>query len=142
MRTRTAFAVLKGIGSSEAAFSLIGGEVERAAASLVHRLLHSRRLTVAALRAAYEALGSDTFEALIDNLSDKEIHALARKLDGHWPELSTAASPAQRVHVLALATGRSTPSPRTKRRNRPKIPSGLPGAATWPGTAPARDLRG
>ncbi|MGB8984559.1 MAG: hypothetical protein WCC12_22015 [Anaerolineales bacterium] len=109
MMTRTAFALLKSIGASETAFLVVGAEVEKAALAIMQKRLKAKDLTVDGLRDVCRAIGADTFAAVIDNLADKDVSSLIKKLDKLWPELKSASLPAQREHVLALAAGRVEP---------------------------------
>ena len=93
MMSRTAFALLKSIGASETAFSLVGAEVEKAALTIMQKLLKAKNLTIAGLRDICTAVGADTFAAVIDNLADKDVTTLVKKYDKLWPELKSAPLP-------------------------------------------------
>jgi hypothetical protein len=144
MKTRTAFALLKSIGASETAFGIVGAEVEKAALTIMQKLFKAKDLTGAGLRDAYKSVGTETFAAVIDNLADKDISSLVKKLDKFWPELKTASMPAQREHALALASGRANPSMKVASRGKSgggkaKKPEAK---ASWSESMSARPPRG
>ena len=81
MMTQIAFALLKSIGASEPTFGPVGAEVEKAALTIMQKLLKSKVLSVAGLRDTCSAVGADAFAAVIDNLADKDVTALIKKFD-------------------------------------------------------------
>ena len=144
MMTRTAFALLKSIGASETAFGAVETEVEKAALAIMQKLLKTRDLTVTRLRDACKAVGAETFATVIDNLADKDVSSLVKKLDKLWPELKSASLPVQREHILALAVGRADPTvkavaaPKTGKSSKKKADP----VAAWSASMSARPPRG
>jgi hypothetical protein len=142
MRTETAFALLNRIGASETAFAAVGAEVEKAATSIMQKLLKSKNLTISGLRDTCTAVGTDIFAAVIDNLADKDVTALIKTFDKLWPELKPASSPAQREHFMALAVGRIEPTAKAAPLPKSDKTNKVERKAAWSESMSARPPRG
>jgi len=142
MMTRTAFDLLKCIGASETAFRTVGADVEKAAMTIMQKLLKAKELSIEGLRDACSAVGADTFVAVIDNLADKDVTALIKKFDKLWPELKSATLPTQREHVMALAVRRVEPTVKAAPVPKPSKPNKGERKAAWSESMSARPPRG
>jgi hypothetical protein len=110
MITLNTFDLLKSIGSSGTVFGNVEAEFEKAALTIMKKLLKARDLTVVRLRDVCRAIGAEPLGVVIDHLADKEVAALVKKLDKLWPDAKTSAVADQREHVLALASGGIEPA--------------------------------
>jgi hypothetical protein len=145
MTTLDGFQLLKSIGTSKKAFAVVEDAIENAALSIMKKVLKARGLTVPQLREICRAVGSDAFAQVIDNLADKEVSALAKKLDKLWPKLETVSMHQKREHILSLAQGkiepsvRTPPPPRAPQRRRAKTADEP--SAQWSSSMSARPPR-
>jgi hypothetical protein len=129
--------ILRTIGSNASAFSNAAVEIQKAALSIVAAQLKAKSLDCAGLSGLGQILGLSTFELVLDNLPDKTVAVLAKKLDPHHPDGKTASPSWNRKHLCALAAGETRPSPKPSRTAAPKKPSGARKAAgtAKPGSA-------
>ena len=144
MITINAFDLLKSIGTSQKAFGIVEADVEKAALAIMQKLMKAKNLTVLQLREVCRAIGSESLGIVIDNLADKDVSGLIKKLDKLWPEIKTAQVDQQRERVLSLATGRIEPAakapvaPRATRPAAPKAKKADEPAAQWSKSMSAR----
>jgi hypothetical protein len=121
-------AILCAIAEAPQAFPAIRQEVNKVAQALVTKQLKAAGLTVAALRAVREALGSQPLALVVDGLKDAEVKTLVTRLDKHHPDLKTGKPADQRRHLLALASGtdpvpKPAKAPAAPRAARAKAPA-------------------
>ncbi len=104
------FAVLGAIAARRETFASLGVEASEAARGLVVKRLKDKSLTLPQLVEVAAALGCETFDLILDNLSDAEVKALLGKIDKHGPEAKGDSAPAKRRHVSRLAKVEVSPS--------------------------------
>lgn len=140
MITLNAFDLLKNIGSSRNSFAVIEGDVEKAALTLMQKLLKAKALTVQNLRDVTTAIGAETLAVVVDNFADKDVAGIVKKVDKSWPEAKTADGTAQREHLLALAVGRAEPTTKAAKGGAGKDKKAATGG--WTQSMSARPTRG
>jgi hypothetical protein len=106
------FALLKRIAGASETFADVEADLEKAAIASVKKLLKPKDLTLDRLRALNRAIGVDSLGFILghDSVKDKDITALVKKLDQHWPTLKSARIHDQRDRLLELATGVAHPT--------------------------------
>jgi hypothetical protein len=122
------FALLRSIAGAPETFAAVEDDLERAAVASIKKLLKAKGLTIDYLRSLSQVLGPDSLGFILghDSVKDKEITALVKKLDKHWPPLASARVEIQRDHLIDLATGAARPTdpPPPPARNRvPRSPA-------------------
>ena len=144
MITLNAFDLLKSIGSSRSSFVVIEGDIEKAALGLMQKLLKAKSLTVAQLHDVSRAIGAATLGVVLDNLAEKDVSGIVKKIDKDWPESKTASAAGQRERVLALATGRAEPAVKPPKAAKSGTTKGKKAAAPggWSESMSARPPRG
>jgi hypothetical protein len=145
MITLDGFDLLKSIGTSKKAFTVVQDDIEKAALSIMKKLLKAKGLSVPQLREVCRAVRPEALALVIDNLADKEVSSLATKIDKLWPNIKTAPIHQKREHILSIAEGRTEPTakapappktPKGKRAKRASEPS-----AKWSSSMSARPPR-
>lgn len=111
------FAALRMIADHADAFSEVNTEAAKAARELVVKQLKSKSLTVEGARAVRDALGSDTFDLIVDGLTNANLKSIVTKLDKHHPEIKGANAQWRRQHLRTLLDGIAEP---TGKPTRPK----------------------
>lgn len=111
--------ILSAIGSNPSAFPDARAEIEKAALAIVSAQLKTKSLDCAKLSAVGQVLGLETLELVLENLPDKSVGSLAKKLDPHHPEIKSASAIWQRKHLCALAAG-AKPADKPARKAPPK----------------------
>jgi hypothetical protein len=126
------FAVFRCIGSHQATFEGIAGDVNKASRTLISKLITSKNTGLKALRDIRSALGSEVFCLIADGLSNAHIKTMVARLDKNNVEMKIAGAPLQRQHFFGLTDGSQEPmekpAPRPKQervkksRAAPKAP--------------------
>ena len=111
------FAALRGIGARPDAFpDLPPDEVARTAAKFVLRQMKASTSRLGSFRKINEAIGRESLEAIIGNISERELDALLRGLDKNFSAKTNLSS--KRAHLVALAGGTAEPAPDYKAAKR------------------------
>jgi len=124
------FRVLGSIAAHPTAFRDIAKDINAAARTLVVKQIRSKGTSLGRLQEIHAALGSDVFNLAVDGLTDAQIKSLVGKLDKHHPELASFMAEWGRRHLLALANGSASATPK------PKLPPKERPAKKKPATAP------
>lgn len=131
------FAVLGAIAQSPQRFALIEADIDKAARSLLVKLLKAKGLALQPLRDVHDAVGAATFSLVLDGMSDAEMRSLVAKVDKHCPELKAMSAATLRRRTIELATGADAAqkSVRAAAPKRSPPPKGSPRVASV--TSPA-----
>jgi hypothetical protein len=108
------FAVFRSIGSHPGAFSSIGKEVGKLASSLIVKQMRAKTSDLNSLRDICTALGVETFNLILDGLTDDQIRSLVTRIDKHHPEVRVAAPEWRLQRIRALVHGAAEPFAKTK----------------------------
>lgn len=104
------YAVLGAIARNPESFPAIRNDVSKVARTLVVKQLKEKAIQVAALRAILQAVGLDSFNLILDLMSDPDIKSLVGKVDKQNAEVKSGTPQSQRRHVSELACGQVDPS--------------------------------
>jgi hypothetical protein len=107
------FTALGSIGAHPGAFPDIAAEARKVARSLIVKQL-KKTAKLDSTRGIRKALGNDTFDLIIDSMTDAEVKTLLGKLDKYHPSFKTSGSGWRRQQLLALADGSAEPAERPK----------------------------
>lgn len=102
------FQVFRSIGEHPDLFQALRPDVNKAASTLLKKLLKAKSVGIKDFRAVRQVTG-DSFDLALDDLSAKELMAIANKLDKHHPQLSTASIQWLGDHLRDLGTSRAEP---------------------------------
>lgn len=120
------YAVLGAIAHKPELFPAVKGEVSKVARTLVVKQLKDKGTSIAALRSVGTAIGSDSFDLIVDLMTDAEVKALLGKVDKLNAEAKSYAPPIQRKHVSDLAHGRAEPTTKAIKATKLKEPKAKP----------------
>jgi hypothetical protein len=141
------FKLLKNIGQHESLFQSIEKEVSEAAFALAKKHLKSKTLDLASLRATRSALTDDALLLIFDDLNEKELRAIVKKIDKYCPALTETDDAILRSNLFNLASSQQDPHPKSATLKRPKksasdkaTPS-TKSSAKWPESMEARPSR-
>ncbi len=132
-----AFHVLDRIASQSALASLRAEAAKQAGKftgtlrKLLAKEIKAHSGDLLALRSIRVALGSETFDLVVEGMKDSEIKTLIGKLDKHHPAQKAASAIWRRGHFRALAGGAIEPAPVPPKKQ--KAAPARPGAGRKPG---------
>ena len=113
------FAALRSIGTHVGAFPDVAAEAKKAARTLIVKQL-KKSAGLNSAREIRKALGDDTFDLVVDGMTDGEVKTLLGKLDKYHPNFKTSAPGWRRQQLLALADGSADPTEKPKARTKVK----------------------
>jgi hypothetical protein len=103
------FAVFRSIGAHPRAFASIATEVAKVARGLVVKQINAKTSDLKSVRNICAAIGRDSFDLILDGLTDGQVKSLVAKVDKHHPE-TKGGSPEWRLQrIRALAHGIAEP---------------------------------
>jgi hypothetical protein len=80
------FAVFRSIGAHPRAFASIATEVAKVARGLVVKQINAKTSDLKSVRNICAAIGRDSFDLILDGLTDGQVKSLVAKVDKHHPE--------------------------------------------------------
>ena len=117
--TFNGYLLLQAISQNEALFAGIEKDISKASVSLAKKFLKVKALDADKLRAFRSAVTDEVLLLLLDDLADKEVQALTKKIDKHYPNLGDADARALRIHLHQIASSQQNPSPKPPAGKRP-----------------------
>lgn len=130
------YAVLGAIAQKPDVFPAIKGEVSKVARMLVVKQLKERTMSLAGLRNVGETVGFESFDLILDLMTDPEVKSLLGKVDKLNVEAKAAAPQSQRKHVSDLAHKRAEPAAKQSKPAKPKEPKATKPKEQKPKPAP------
>jgi hypothetical protein len=115
------FSILLNIGSHPDSFPNVAMEAKKAARTLVLKQLKAKSAGLKSARDVCQVTGHETFDLLVDGMTDPEVKSILGKLDKHHPEFKTSNASWRRQQLRALARGsaeptaKPVPKPKSKR---------------------------
>jgi hypothetical protein len=122
--TFNGFLLLQAISQNEALFGGIEKDISTASVSLAKKFLKVKALDADNFRAFRSAVTDEVLLLLLDDLADKEVQALTKKIDKYYPNLADADARTLRVHLYQIASSQQNPSPKPAAGNRPSKSAG------------------
>jgi hypothetical protein len=101
---------LRRIGKHPAVFAAARIDADKAARSIVTKVLKAKTTDLTALRALREALHDEPFALIVEGLKDADIKAVLLRLDSHHPDVKDGSPASRQRHLLALAAGEAEPT--------------------------------
>lgn len=123
------FNLLQAIGKHPDVFVELRAEIRKVSTALLKKHLKSPSLKVDRFRLIGSAVSVDVLLLILEELNDKELRALTKKLDQHFQDLTSANDAQLRRHLRALAVSEIEPSPKTRKVSEKSKPSSAPPAA-------------
>jgi hypothetical protein len=130
------YAVLGAIAQKPDVFPAIKSEVSKVARMLVVKQLKDKTMSAAGLQIVGDAVGLDSFDLILDLMTDAEVKTLLGKVDKLNAEAKAAAPQSQRKHVSDLAHNRAEPAVKQSKPAKPKEPRTTKPKETKPKAAP------
>jgi hypothetical protein len=116
--TINGFDLLQAIGQHPDTFADLSSDINKAAVALLKKHFKSKTMKLDVLRASRNALTPDVLALGLENLNEKELRTLARKLDNHHPDTASGNAQWLRRHIRALAASEAEPSAKPVRARR------------------------
>lgn len=104
------FSVLRSISTHPGVFEAVKAAVVKAAADLVIRQIKGSSFDLENLTKVESALGNEAFTLIIEQLPEKDLLKILKKVDPNFPGLKTAEPTYLRTHFQDLACGRAVPA--------------------------------
>jgi hypothetical protein len=137
------FELLRAIGQNGAAFPSLRVEINKTAPTLVKKHLKSSSMTIDGFRSTSSAIGSEVLSLILEDLNDKDLRGIAKKIDPHYADLATASEQLLRSHLHALAVAETEPAVKQGKAAKTKAPSATKAKTTahWPESMAAKPSR-
>ena len=113
------FAVLHSIAAHRSMFPDVAAEVAKAARTLVIKQVKAKNTGLHSVRDIRKTVGANTFDLIMDGMTDAQIKSLVSKLDKNHPELKTSTSQWRRRQLKVLAEGSMEPAPKVQKAKSP-----------------------
>ncbi|MFT4078867.1 hypothetical protein [Rhodomicrobium sp.] len=96
--------LFKDIARHAELFKPIEKDIANSASALLGKFLKQKNIDVETLRSLNAAITSKALLLTIDGLNEKDIKALTKKIDKHYPGLTEASASTLRAHLSDLAS--------------------------------------
>ncbi len=110
--TINGYELLQAIGLHPEIFFSISADVKKNATALLKKYLKTNKQGVAGFRQARAAVSEEIFDLVLEELTDKEVCDLAKRLDPHFPGLTSSKPMALLRHIRALGASAAEPAPK------------------------------
>ena len=82
------FSLLKAVGQYPELFSSLAADARKAALAISKKFLKGKGIGLEELKSFQRAVGGQTFALILEELNDKELRTLTKKIDKYYPNLA------------------------------------------------------
>ena len=109
-------AVLGAILADPDVFDALRSDLPEFARKALIKQIKHKTTDLARFRAIYEAIGKEIVQTVLDGFEAKDLIGLIKKIDANSSFAKNSGSPQEaRQHIVALASGERSPTPKTEK---------------------------